>query len=154
MITTDYTEKKAIDNRTRILPNAHFLTLYGDTVCLYDFNRDLPLVIIYFHPDCHFCRLEGMESGLHADSFTNAQLVFITYDDSLQRVEKFCFENHLFEIKNLEILQDTWNQVDAIFGRLAVPTILIYDKDRRLKKKFSGETKPEAIISGIREPTI
>jgi len=149
-ITKNYRNNKEAEKRIQTLPETTFISMTGDSVCLYDFNPEKPMVIIYFHPECDHCHYEAREIGQNADVFNHCQLVMITFDDSLKRLKNFCNKYHLWEVNNFEILLDSDNHFQKIFGKPMIPSVYIYNVNRRLKKKYQGETKPEAIINEIR----
>lgn len=146
-ISGDYNDKKEAEKRVQTLPEAQFISLTGDSVNLHDFNPEIPMIIIYFRPDCDYCRYEAREIGQNAAAFQNCLMIMITSDDSVKRVENFCIDNHLCEITNFEVLFDSGSQFEKIFGQTKVPAIFIYGSGRELKKQFFGETKPEALLN-------
>lgn len=145
-----FSEKKEAEARIQSIPQAEFFSLGGEKVSLRDFDPQNPLVVVYFHPECDYCKYEAKEIGQNANAFYNCQLVWITADDSLQRIEQFCNEYNLWEIDNLEVLQDKEKRFKKIFGKAVIPSLYIYDENQKLTKRFLGETKPEAIIAAIR----
>jgi peroxiredoxin len=146
---TGYTEKQKIIRARETLPAAGFTSLRGDQVNLHDFGNLKPIIIIYFHPECEHCRYEAAEIGQHAGDFDKCQLVMVTPDDSLLRIEAFCEQTHLWEIGNIEILTDKRNSFHEVFGKTAIPSVFIYNTKRKLVRYFTGETKTEAIINAI-----
>ena len=148
-ISAGYKNKKEAEARIQTLPDTEFFSLTGDLVNLQSFDKTKPMVIIYFHPECEHCLYEAKEIGLNATAFKNCQLIMITADDCIQRVEQFCAEYNLWEIDNVEILLDKENQFKKVFGKAVIPSVYIYDNNRKLKKQFLGETKTEAIIGEI-----
>ena len=146
-ISGDYNDEKEAEKRIQTLPEVQFISLTGDTVNLHDFNPEMPVIIIYLHPDCDYCRYEAKEIGQNAASFQNCQMIIITSDDSVKRVENFCMDHHLWELNNIEIFLDPDNQFNNTFGKSVVPSVFIYDSDCKLKKQFLGETKPEALLN-------
>jgi hypothetical protein len=50
-------------------------------------------------------------------------------------------------LSNIEVLLDPYNRFKKIFGKTVVPSVYIYNSNRKLKKQLLGETKPEAIIA-------
>lgn len=149
-ITDEYNEKKEAEKRIQTLPAAEFVSLAGKGVNLNDFDPKKPMVIVYFHPECDHCHYEAQEIGQNVNAFNICQLVMVTSDDSLKRIENFCSEYHLWEVDNFEILIDKENQFKKVFGKAVIPSVYIYDKNQKLRKRFLGETKPEAIIAAIR----
>lgn len=148
-VISKYNEKKEVEIRIQTLPDVTFTSVFGDSISLKDFDSTRSLILIYFHPECEHCQYEAKEIGLRADEFNDCQLVMITPDDSLVRIEKFCEQYHLQEVDNLEVLLDQKGKFEQTFGNAILPSVYIYDKDQKLKKQFLGETKPEAIIAEI-----
>ena len=64
-------------------------------------------------------------------------------------MEDFCQQYNLWEVDNVEILLDRDNNFKKIFGKAVIPSVYIYDENQKLKKRFLGETKLEAILSQI-----
>ena len=143
-----YQAKKEIEYRIQTLQHCSFKTLTGKEIYLDQFDSTQPTIIIYFHPDCEHCQYEAKEIGFHASELIIANMVMITPDDSIQRIEKFAAINHLWELNNFELLRDTKQAFKKYFGTAKVPSIFIYKNDQLLKK-YSGETKIDAILSTI-----
>lgn len=148
-VNSKYKEKKEAEIRIETLPDAAFASVYGGSINLKDFDLNQSLILIYFHPECEHCQYEANEIGLRSDEFNNCQLIMITPDDSLARIEKFCEQYHLQEVDNLEVLLDQESKFERTFGKAVMPSVYIYDKGQKLKKQFLGETKPDAIIAEI-----
>jgi len=68
----------------------------------------------------------------------------ITPDDSIPRIKDFCKKYYLWEVDNLEVLLDRGGIFKQTFGKAILPSVYIYQSGK-LKKKYLGETKPEAI---------
>lgn len=149
-IIKKHTEEKQGERRIQTLPSAFFESLTGEEVNLHDFDPEKPMVIVYFHPECEYCRYEAQDIVQNITAFHHCQMVLITPDDSIKRVENFCTKYHLWELNNFEILIDPNNQFKKVFGKALIPSIYIYDKNWQFKRYFPGETKPEAIISEIK----
>lgn len=144
-----YAEKRRIIRARENLPDAVFTSLLEEQVNLHDFGNLKPIVIIYFHPECEHCRYEAAEIGQHAGDFEKCQLIMVTPDDSLPRIEAFCEQYQLGEVDNIEILTDKHNRFREVFGKTAIPSVFIYNSGGKLVRVFSGETKTEAIINSI-----
>lgn len=147
-----YKQKIADEERIQTLPDVEYISLNKHKINLHDFDSKIPLVLIYFHPECEHCQYEAKEIWQNASEFENCQLVMITPDDSIARVENFCIIHHLWELENLDVLLDKNNTFKKTFGKAIIPSVYIYGADRKLKKQFLGETKPEAIINIIHNP--
>ena len=147
-IWESYQSKKEIEYQVQTLQHCSFKTVAGKEIYLDEFDPAQPTIIIYFHPECEHCQYEAKEIGFHADEFSQTNLVMITPDDSIQRIEKFAATNHLWDLDNFALLRDSKYAFKKYFGTAKVPSIFIY-KNHELLKKYSGETKIEAILSII-----
>lgn len=142
-----YKSKKEISQQIQTLQHACFESLNGGTICIDEFDSRKLTVIIYFHPECEHCQYEASEIGRNAQQFENANLIMITSDDSIKRLEGFASNYHLWEVDNLAILIDRKREFKKRFGSAVSPSVFIYGTDRKLVKTYKGEVKIEAIIS-------
>jgi len=145
-IGVGYKKKKDAGARIQNLPDATFKNTLGNPVNLQDFDHSKPIVIIYFHPDCEHCQYEAGEVARNASAFQNSQLIMVSATDSIPEIEKFASDYHLHEIDNIQILVDGHGQFKKVFGKAVLPSVYIYSNDRKLKKRFPGEVKIEAVL--------
>jgi peroxiredoxin len=143
-----YSAGKETEIRVQTLQHCCFESLNGEMVCVDEFDQEQATVIVYFHPECDHCQYEAKEIGLHADELTSTNLILVTPDDSLQRIERFISVNNLLEVDNITVLRDRGFSFHKHFGTANIPTVFIY-KNNKLLKKYSGETKIEAILAII-----
>ena len=148
-IVVGYKMKKEAEERILNLPDAIFKNTQGSLVSLLAFDHSKPVVIIYFHPDCEHCQYEAGEVARNASAFQNCQLIMVSATDSIPKVEKFTSDYHLREVDNIQLLVDGHGQFKKVFGKAILPSVYIYDKTRKLKRKFLGEVKIEAVIAAI-----
>lgn len=148
VVAASYIEKKEIEAAIQILPNGQFTSLNNEVVALHDY-KGMPVVIVYFHPECEHCHYEAQALRLNKDALLNTQLVMITHDDSLARVNQFVNQHQLYDLEFIDILLDKNDAFYNTFGTTTVPSVFIYDSKRQLQKKYLGETKPEAIIAAL-----
>lgn len=144
-----YQSKKEAMERVQILQHACFESLTGGQICVDEFDIRKPTVIIYFHTECEHCQYEASEIGQQAEQFEKANMILITPDDSIKRVEAFAVKYHLWEVDNLTILLDRNSQFKNQFGTSIFPSVFIYGKDKKLLKMYKGETKIDAIIKSL-----
>ena len=142
-----YIARRNAEIRIQSIPDVSFPSLYGDPVNLRSFDQSRPLVIKYFHPECDFCRYEASVMASSAAAFAWIQVVMITSDDSLRRVERFVNEYHLHEIDNIQFLVDRNSRFRETFGRAILPSVYIFGTDQKLAGQFLGETHPEIILN-------
>ena len=144
-----YNSKKEAEIRIQTLPNVSFSNLGGKEINLRNFDKTKPMVLIYFHRNCEHCQYEAKEIGQNPEPFVNCQLIMVSANDSIDKLENFCNKYNLWEVDNIEILIDKENRFKETFGKAVIPSVYIYDKNQKLKKRYLGETKPEAILSEI-----
>jgi peroxiredoxin len=141
--------KKETETRIQTLQHCCFESLSREQICVDEFDPSQATIIIYFHPDCEHCQYEAKEIGLHTDEFAHTNLIMITPDDSIPRIENFMTKNNLWRMDNMAILLDPEHRFFGHFGTLNIPSVFIY-KHNKLLKKYIGETKMEAILEVIR----
>ena len=144
-----YRVKKAATQKVQILQHSCFESLHGGQICLDGFNPNQSTVILYFHPECEHCQYEATEIGRQSDRFSKANLILITPDDSVKRIETFADRYKLWQVDNLVILFDRNGQFKKQFGTSVVPSVFIYGANKRLLKQFVGEVKMEAVLKII-----
>lgn len=145
-----YLFKKEIEEQVQTLQHCGFRSLTGEEVFLDEFDPAQPTVIIYFHPECEHCQYEAREIGFNADKFKGTNLLMVTPDDSIKRLEDFVLKNNLTELNNFDLLLDKNYAFKKYFGTAIIPSVFIY-KNHKLLKKYSGETKIDAILNVINE---
>lgn len=144
-----YQAKKESEERIQTLQHACFESLNGGQICVDEFDNRKPTVIIYFHPECEHCQYEASEIMRNSRQFEATNLIMITPDDSIKRLEDFASKYHLWEVDNLAILIDRKREFKKRFGSAVLPSVFIYGTDRKLVKTYKGETKIEAIINSL-----
>ncbi|MEI6277183.1 MAG: redoxin domain-containing protein [Prolixibacteraceae bacterium] len=144
-----YRAKKEAAERIKTLQHGCFESLHGGQICLDGFNPNQPTVIIYFHPECEHCQYEATEIGRQPERFAKANMILITSDDSIKRIEAFADQYKLSQVDNLVILFDRKGQFKKQFGTSVVPSVYIYGANKRLLKQFVGEVKMEAVLKII-----
>ncbi len=148
-IVKAYQVKNEIENRIQTLQHYSFKSTNGNEVFVDSFNPQLYTVIVYFHPECEHCQYEASQIGLNAPLFEKANMILITPDDSLKRVDDFAIRYHLWEVDNLTILVDENNRFSSYFGTSVIPSVFIYGIDKRLLKMFKGEVKIKMVLDLI-----
>jgi len=141
--------KKRIEHSLVTLNHYAFQTLDGRYLYLDEFNSRQKTVIFYFHPECEHCQYEAKEIGRHAAELENTNMLFITPDDSLPRIEAFLFSYNLLAVDNLTIFLDRDQQFKTYFGTFVFPSTFIYDTDKKLQRRFKGEIKMETILKTL-----
>ena len=142
-------EKNRAAMTIQTLNHNYFNSLGGEKIYLDGFNPDQPTIIMYFHPECEHCQYEASEIGKQAAEFGKANMVLITPDDSIPRIDEFTMKYHLWEVDNLVILLDRAKAFKKYFGTTVVPSVFIYGPDKNLIKMYKGEIQMNAILGCI-----
>jgi len=148
-IMKSYQVKKEIENRIQTLQHCSFKTTNGSEVFVDSFNPHQYTVIMYFHPECEHCQYEASQIGLNAPLFEKVNMILITPDDSLKRIDDFAISYHLWDVDNLTILVDRDNRFVSYFGASLIPSVFIYGLDKRLLRMFKGEVKIKILLDLI-----
>ena len=104
-----------------------------------------PSVFIAFHPECEHCQYEAKSINEKQQVLNDINIVlFTTANDSTTHI--FSKQYGLDSLKNVHIISDTTGEIRKLLDIQIMPTILIYNAQNQLIKRFNGETKIEAII--------
>lgn len=140
--------KKEIENKIQHLPTISLMGLDSITVALIQKNQ--PTVIFYFDPHCEHCQNEAKELKKQAQAFQDVRLLWLS-TERLWVLREFEKEYELQKaFSSLTIAQISHQDADKQFGFRTVPTILIYDNQGNLTKKYVGETKMDAIVNYLK----
>jgi thiol-disulfide isomerase/thioredoxin len=137
-------KQKERNEKVSILPELKLLTL--DSLA-FDVRAlpAKPIVLIYFNSGCEHCQYEASVINDSAEKFNNAELIFFSAE-KITAIRQFASKYGLNEHLNIHFTKINFSDVADILGILAVPHIFIYGPDRKLRKEFKGETRPQAIL--------
>jgi thiol-disulfide isomerase/thioredoxin len=113
------------------------------------FSKKDPSVFIAFHPECEHCQYEAKSINEKQTALANTNIVmFTSANDSLTNA--FSKTYGLDSLKNVHVLSDSANTMRQLFAIKTMPTVIIYNAQNQLVKRYNGETKIEAILKHIR----
>lgn len=98
-----------------------------------------PIVIFLFGPNCPYCRAQMKNIIDNAKKLSHIQFYAITFFP-YEEMKKFNQEFELKKYKNIITGVDILDFYRSYMRAVGVPYIAIYDKDKKLKKAFSGKT--------------
>jgi thiol-disulfide isomerase/thioredoxin len=139
---------KARDAKLNTLPNLKLFTL--DSVLFDVTSTTKPIVLIHFNSDCEHCQYEVSSIQGLARRFEDVELIFFS-TETITAIRQFALTFELIKYSNIHFTKvDVKNIIEAIGSNsLSAPHIFIYGPDKKLRKEFRGETKPEAILKYI-----
>ncbi|MDR2563919.1 MAG: redoxin domain-containing protein [Prevotellaceae bacterium] len=101
--------------------------------------------VIFFNPGCEHCEYEGRELAARRSEFaaSNVLMVSSAPRDSIMNYRR----RHGFDdIPNFYTACDSAYASLAFFDVKGIPTVFIYDTERKLVKTFRGEVKIDALL--------
>lgn len=102
-------------------------------------------ILIFYSPDCDHCQREAEDIKEHINAFRNYSVYFISAslpEDAKRFADTYGFSSQT----NMQFAIATYDDVIKIMGPMPTPTMYIYSKDKKLVKRFEGETDVEDII--------
>jgi peroxiredoxin len=149
-IRKGYLHKRSVEANRQSLPEFNFQNLAGGQFSTRDLMAEQPTLIVYFQPDCGHCQYEVqmIRDSLHLLTATNVLLVS---DASVEELLGFVAEYDLLShLDELHLLYDSSGGFKQHLGMSRVPSIFIYDAERKLVRHYQGETKMETIIKHLK----
>jgi len=110
-------------------------------------TRNLPgnTILIFFGASCEHCQREATQIQKNLKRFERYTLYFISMDP-FPVINQFAQEYGMNNRPNIRFMRADGASVSSSLGYLQTPTILIYAANRKLIKRFDGETKVEEIL--------
>ena len=102
-------------------------------------------ILVFFSPDCDHCQREAQDIQSKIAAFKKYNLYFIAPGLPAD-IQLFAETYHLTGYENVIFTQADVQDVMRIFGPMSTPSFFIYSNEKRLVKKFDGETKVEEIL--------
>lgn len=139
---------KEREQKSSTLPNLKLFTL--DSLAFDAFPKPHKFVVlIHFNTTCEHCHYEVLAIKNAADEFNDAEIIFFS-TEALSLIRAFASASGLGEHSNIHFAKISFTDVINTIGALSIPHIFIYGPDKKLRKEFKGETKPEAILKYLR----
>ncbi len=132
------------------LPDYCFIDIYDNAFCTKDFEQGKPIILILFDPYCPSCEQEINGIYQNREIFQNISLAMITMSDK-ESCRRFYITHKLNEIPNLHVLRDTTYHFIQLAGMVGAPETFVYNEEKELLHKFTGEVKATTLIQSIYE---
>jgi hypothetical protein len=107
-----------------------------------------PIVLLYFSPDCEHCQKETEEILHHMDALKQARFYFVT-NDPFDRLQIFYKYYKLRQYPNVVLGRDDQFFLLRHFKGAYPPYIVVYDRDKRQRAAWQGDTPIDTIISRV-----
>lgn len=109
--------------------------------------KELPgrSILIFFSSECDHCQRETKQIHNHLPAFETYSLHFVSMD-AFEVMHKFAADYGVDGKPNIHFLQADGATVSRVLGYIDTPTMFIFDKDRKLVRRFDGETNIDEIL--------
>lgn len=133
----------------RKMPEISGYTLYGEE---FHFSSSLvsekKTAILFFDPDCDFCRTEIDGIIERHRECLNVQWVFISLAPTIA-IEMFLMEHPLEMVNDSFFLHDQKGELFHLFGIETAPELFIYDENQTLVRHQKGAISIKEIIKDL-----
>jgi len=112
-----------------------------------DLKKDLPLMMVYFDPDCDHCLQFTMELLKQLPAFGNVQIVFVTYVP-VEGVKSFITQTGLDRYPEIRVGTEGSNFIVRYhYNVMQFPYLALHDKTGNLFATFESEVPPPAQLA-------
>lgn len=140
--------KAAVAEHIKTIPSFTYKTIQGNLFSKQDLKDNIPTVFFYFNSECEHCQSEAEQIRDNLEKFKNVQLVFISFEDS-KKIKAFATKYKLTGSDKITFLHDSNVNFATTFDVNSLPTVVIYDKKKKLVAKIKGEIKVEVILEKL-----
>ena len=130
------------------LPDTVLVTISGETLFLTNHNSDQRTVLMFFSPDCEYCRKEIMGIISNAADIKMVDWIFLTIS-SQDDMDAFLKEYPLLTIPKATIVIDELAEFHRALGVTAPPSIFIYDGNGILEHYKRGAVSIKTILEWL-----
>ena len=127
------------------------ITLSNNTIFnAADLQKDKPLVLIYFDPDCDHCQKLMTELFKKIKSFEKAQIMFVTFK-TLTEVIAFEKKYHTRQYTNMKVgTEGTLFYLRNYYKLIKMPFTALYDKKGNYNYSYRDETPVDDLITRLK----
>jgi thioredoxin-related protein len=125
-----------------------FKLLEVDSVSFFsktDLEKNKPVLIILFSPDCDHCKHETEEIIKHIDDLKKVQIIMATMMP-FAAMKDFYTKYGLGKFKNIKTGQDFQYMLPSFYRVRSLPYLAMYGKSGELLTTFEGSMKIEDLI--------
>ncbi|MDR1583320.1 MAG: peroxiredoxin family protein [Prevotellaceae bacterium] len=132
------------------IPVFQLKTLNGTIVTGSALRKNVPVLFLFFNPDCDLCRDEMKAIQSQQDAFSFCQIVFFS-TASVDKVLSFLEEISFLPLSNILFLIDENEDLTKKMNVRSSPASYIYNRKGKLIKRFDGSVKTETLIKYLAE---
>jgi thioredoxin-related protein len=143
-------EKKIINEKIQIFQNFCALSLVNNNEFCTNSLSDKPILIMFIHPECDYCREEIKQLKQNQDKVENIFILLITYASKEEAID-FYVNQELSQLTNIQFLFDEKMKISNYFDVNMIPSIFLYDAKEKLIYNGKGEIKIETLLKYLSE---
>lgn len=131
------------------IPSAELVTVAGDRFILDELGAVRKTALLFFSPECEYCRKEIEGIIENRSLFDGSVWVFVTMPP-VEELWAFMAEYPLDAVSGSKICVDESFELYETFDITAPPSIFIYDADGRLEHYNRGAVSIKTIIEWMK----
>ena len=137
-------EKKTIEKNIQTLHGFCAFSIGDNREFCTESLSNKPIIILFMNPECDFCQEEIKQIKKDQTRLKDVSVLLVTHT-SLQQAIDFYSTQNLSLFDNIRLLSDEDIKIYNQFDIKTIPTIFIYDKNKKLIFTHKGEIKIEAL---------
>lgn len=107
-----------------------------------------PIMLKFTHPECPFCHEKTKQLKKRKAEFNNVVILLITHAEKEEALE-FYIQYELSQYDNVHFLIDHRLRVSRMYGAPPIPSVFLYDANRKLLFWHKGAIRMETIIQHL-----
>lgn len=148
LVISKIDHKNEVAEHIKTIPSFSYPTIEGKLFSNKDLKENTPTVFLYFNSECEHCQSEAEQISDNIEKFARIQLVFISFEEP-KKIAAFAKKYKLDHYDAITFLCDKQVSFAITFDVKSLPTVVIYDKNKKLVEKIKGEVKIENILKKI-----
>ncbi|MCW3092426.1 MAG: redoxin protein [Ferruginibacter sp.] len=112
-------------------------------------KTNIPLVIMFFSPDCEHCQKETKELLAYKEELKGIDILMVSAA-SYREIKDFYEAYGLSSMPNVKLAQDVNYKLGSIYKLRTFPSTFVYDNRGTLAKAFVGNIGVPAILEAIK----
>lgn len=133
------------------IPPYKILTTKDQNLTSADLEKNKPVMIIYFAPDCPHCQKLIKDMKPSMGKFKNIQVIMITFTD-IRMVKTFENDYGLKAYPNFILGTEGYTYTVQRFYQLKhTPFVAIYDKNGKLVQAFEKQPEASDLLTAIKK---
>jgi thioredoxin-related protein len=105
-------------------------------------------MLLFTHPECDFCHEKIKQVVKLNTQLQDIVILLITHAEKEQAL-KFYSDYNLSQFDNLYMLIDDYIKVPPLYGSPSIPSVFLYDMNKKLLFKHNGAIKFETVLKHL-----